>query len=114
MIQFTLQSTKDEVTVITTDGGIAVINLEDPEHIYTTYYQSRLERLAHGNPDPIEITEEEWEFLGEGKSYHKDWDDIAQVLTVEMIRDAVDWLVLGAGSDFPNITNEPKLTNEPK
>ena len=108
MIQFTLQSTQTDVTVITTDGGIAVINLENPEHIYTTYYQSRLGRLAQENPNPIEITEEEWEYLGEGKSYQKDWDDIAHILTVEMIRDAVDWLILGSGSDFPNITNEPK------
>jgi hypothetical protein len=100
MIQFTLQVTKEEVTVITHDGGIATINLEDPTHIYTTYYQNRIERLAQPSPHPIVITDEEWEELGEGKAYIKDWDDISTVLTMEMIQDAVDWLVFGSGSNF--------------
>lgn len=103
MIQFTLQSTQTEVIVITHDGGIATINLEDPEHVYTTYYQARIDRLALATTNPITITDEEWVTLAEGKAYHKDWDGISQTLTMEMILDAVSWLVLGAGTDFPPV-----------
>jgi len=95
-LEFKLQVTPNDVVVITPDGGIATITFE--ENTYTTYYQTRLVRLASTN-EPIVLTEDDWEILGEGKSYHKDWDESS--LTMDMIKDAVTWLCFGVANSFP-------------
>jgi hypothetical protein len=96
MVQFTVQIDKDETIVIASDGGVATILHADPSSVCTTYYQTRVERLAHD----VKISDEEWEELAEGKAYHKDWD--ATSLNLDMIKDAICWLMMGAGASFPN------------
>ncbi len=100
--------TPTEVTIILPDGGVATINLEDTANIFTEYYQNRLDRLAQPTPAPIVLTEEDWEELGAGKCYRKEWEGCT-TLGIEMIKDAVNWLVLGSSSEFPKINARPLL-----
>lgn len=95
MLQIILQLDGDAVTIIAPDGGVATITFSD--HVYTSYYQSRLQKP----PVELQITDEDWEQLGEGKLYQKDWEGTE--LTMEMIKDAIGWLILGAESQFPKI-----------
>ena len=99
-VQFTLLVDKTEIQVVAQDGGVAVIDLENPEEIRTTYYQNRVDRLAR----EIEITAVDWEELAEGKSYCKDWREAS---LLELIKDAVCWLMVGADKAFPKLERPP-------
>lgn len=105
--------TPKDVTIIMPDGGVATINLEDTDNIYTEYYQLRLERLVQPHAAPIVLDMEDWDELGAGKSYRRDWA-AETTLTMEMILDAVSWLVLGAGINFPPVLrSEIEATADP-
>ena len=107
MVQFTIQIDKDEAIIIASDGGVATILYQEPTHIYTTYYQSRVERLAHD----VKISDEEWVELAEGKAYIKDWTETS--LNFDMIKDAVCWLMMGAGASFPSNEEEQTPATDP-
>lgn len=76
----------NEVDIIMSDGGHASIH-HNGEHMLTTYYQSRLD-LSIDNVDDM-LTD-----LSNGKAYHNDWEGEDE-LSDEMIKDAIDWLVVG-------------------
>jgi hypothetical protein len=82
----------NDVTVIAPDGGIATIDVRDSElgNIEATYYQTRIERFADPTV-PLEITEQDWVDLSEGKAYCIDYE--GDVITHKMIHAALEWLV---------------------
>jgi len=73
---------KNDVDVITEDGGIACI-YHNEENMVTMYYQMNLNEV-----DP---KEELWEQLGYSKAYIKDWEDDMEVEV--LIKNALNWLV---------------------
>jgi hypothetical protein len=81
---------KNEITVITEDGGIACIreaddmSPEEPRIAVTDYYQMKI-------TDPSMTSENLFECLAEGKMYHKDWIDV-KYNSLTAIEDALAWL----------------------
>lgn len=67
--------------VVTEDGGVANIYFNG-DNFVTTYYQNRIKDLKD---------DELWDYLADGKSYSKDWDEGTNLDT--MIIDALAWLV---------------------
>lgn len=88
----------NDVTVIAPDGGIAIIDVRDSElgNVEAIYYQTRIERFADPTV-PLEITEQDWVDLSEGKAYHVDYEGDA--VTHKMIHEAIEWLVCESRSD---------------
>jgi hypothetical protein len=82
----------NDVTVIAHDGGIAIIGVRDSElgNIEAVYFQTRIERFADPTV-PLEITEQDWIDLAEGKAYYVEYE--GDVITHKMIHAALEWLV---------------------
>lgn len=77
---------ESEADVLMSDGGVATFH-HNGEGILTTYYQSRY------IPEMVKLEDGQtmWDYLGEGKSYCKEWPGQDKI-TDEMIQDAVNWL----------------------
>lgn len=76
----------NEADLYMSDGGVATFH-HNGEGILTTYYESRF------IPEETKLEEDQtmWDFLGEGKTYTKEWPGQHEI-TDEMIEDAVVWL----------------------
>lgn len=92
-MKFRLIFETDEITILTEDGGIACIreaeamSPDEPRIAVTDYYQMRITDV------PL-CTDNLFEYLAEGKMYHKDWPD-TPYNNVLAIQDALAWLCLG-------------------
>lgn len=89
---------QDDFTIVTEDGGIVSVH-HNGEHLVTTYYQNRM--LPGTAPGML------WFELAEGKSYSKDW--IEPATRSDIIKDALDWLVLPAPASWEH---DPELWEE--
>jgi hypothetical protein len=78
-----LEISNTDFDIITQDGGFASIHFNGDNYI-TDYYQTRLTE--------IDLNDELWEQMAEGKIYHKDWDTASS--KEQMINDALNWLVV--------------------
>lgn len=75
------RSVRRAATIYTEDGGVASI-YHNGELFITEYFQSRL----------TEISQEEWDYINDGKIYSKEWPH-KSCIDEEMIEDALRWLV---------------------
>ena len=97
----------DLVNIRTEDGGVASLYYNG-EHWITDYYQNRWYEK-----------EIDWDKLGEGKGQYREWDEHIVDITMDMIIDALNWLVMSTqpiefeitehvNTEPPHIAKEPK------
>lgn len=86
-----------EIDIRTEDGGIVSIHYNGDNYV-TSYYQNR---SKDESPN--------WEELGEGKMYVKDWDSNISDLTVEMVEDALHWLYAVGDYEFVKVETLEEL-----
>lgn len=79
---------KEDLLVITQDGGVGCSTIDGREFAFSEYYQSRLTKESK--------LETMYDELSEGKMYCKDWDETGKekrVLDQEVEQDIINWLV---------------------
>lgn len=92
-----INNENNEANIYMTDGGVASI-YHNGQHLITDYYQNRipLELLPEdmSTAEQVLNTTKTWEDLAEGKMYYNDWKG-KDIITEEIVQDAVDWLCVG-------------------
>ena len=81
---FVFYHDETEVDIFVEDGGVGCLHYNG-EYILASYYQSRLK------PEELKEDEEFWDVIGQGKIYHKEYQE-QFVVTDEMIEDTIQWL----------------------